>query len=392
MAPRKRKKTRGPKGDGYVTWDAARRRWRAVIRWPDGRTESRYTRQQAEAEAWRQERLAARAEAERIRANPGDQLLVDALIAYQDSREERDDLAPNTLVNDDLAIRKIAAAFPTATVRGLTVADVETFDRANRKLYTGAVAAQILMLLSTVYERLIALHPDVGLQNPVRQYRTITPARARRGKPMRQGVSLDPAYIRRLIMAMDYDDYQAVIVWLATLGMRSGELRGLRQVNVRGGVVSIVEQRRAADRHTSARLKTDTSPRDLPMPAALEHWTPQHTGDLLFPARDGGAYSQNTLRYHLNAGCDAARIPRFRIHDLRHTFTTGLLDIGCPFHFVSALIGHSTARLAADLGMSVAPMTARYGKHISVEALRPWVDEWAALVLPERGEQRVAQQ
>lgn len=381
MAARKRKKSRGPKGDGYVTWATGRRRWRAVVRWPDGRTTSRYFVEQAEAEAWRRDQLAARQAALHVAAHPGDQLLLDALIAYQDAREARDDLAPNTLVNDDLAIRKLAAAFPRHTMRSLTATDVEAFDRANRKIMTGVVAAQLLTLLSNVYERFTALYPDAGVRNPVQTYRLLTPARARRGTALREAIALDPGMVRRLIAALDDDDYQPVIVWLVTLGIRTGELRGLRRVNIDRGVVHIVEQRRAADRHTPARLKNDHSPRDLPYPAALAAWTPRHDGDLLFPARDGGAYSEQTLRYHLNAACSRARIPRIRVHDLRHTCATGLINIGCPYHYVTALLGHSQARAAAAVLLS--PTTAHYGGGIRVEALRPWVDEWAALVLPE---------
>ncbi len=45
----------------------------------------------------------------------------------------------------------------------------------------------------------------------------------------------------------------------------------------------------------------------------------------------------------------AAGLPRIRLHDLRHTAATMLLDQGVPLKVVSERLGHSSVSVTADL-------------------------------------------
>ncbi|MCV5513863.1 tyrosine-type recombinase/integrase, partial [Escherichia coli] len=40
--------------------------------------------------------------------------------------------------------------------------------------------------------------------------------------------------------------------------------------------------------------------------------------------------------------CEAAGIPPFTIHEMRHTFATKLIESGADIHTVKDLLGHST--------------------------------------------------
>ncbi len=381
MAPRKRKKTRGPKGDGYITWDAARKRYRAVVRDGAGRAYSKYFREQADAEAWRRERLAERDETERIRVTPDATELKYAVAEWMLSRREY--VAAATLSNYQQHARIIVQALGEKPMHAIWVPEIAVFDKANRADYVGHVAAQILTTLSAIFERFMALHPTTAIRNPVRAYRTITPTKARKGRPMRDKRALDPGMFRVLLRQFEGDFYHDVLLWLAVTGLRSGELRGLRRVNVRNGTALICEQRTKDNRWESTPiLKTEESHRSIPIPAALLSFMPAD-GDLVFTNRDGGAWPQNTLGEKMRNACARAQIvPNVTPHELRHTTTAGLLNLGCPWHYVSALLGHTPVKFAASLGIRIAGQTSEYGG-VGVETLRPWVDEWASLVLPE---------
>ena len=45
----------------------------------------------------------------------------------------------------------------------------------------------------------------------------------------------------------------------------------------------------------------------------------------------------------------AAGVPRIRLHDLRHTCATTLLEQGVPLKVVTERLGHSSTRITADL-------------------------------------------
>jgi integrase len=366
---RKRKPPRPPKpprrarGSGTVSWDEKRQRWRAVHRSVTGQRTNRYFKEQGPAQAWLVEQDTPPA--------PPALTVEHALVELLASR---DYLKDGTKTNYAIYMARIALTLGELPVNAVTPKHIEAMDREHRRILSGTVADQILTLLSTLYERLIALETPGVLRNPVRSYRTITPPRARVGTPPRPTVALDHGMCRLLLRAMADSPYQVPIAWLIVTGMRIGELRGLRWANVTASEIRIVEQRLRSDRHTPAPLKTETEigqGRTIPTPAGLLAMTPRDGNDLVFPARDGGALAGDAIRLALNAGCKAAGIPRVHIHGLRHTAASGWAGLGCPEWFSGALLGHAPRS-----------MTGEY-THISLDALRPYVDEWAQLVLGE---------
>ena len=42
--------------------------------------------------------------------------------------------------------------------------------------------------------------------------------------------------------------------------------------------------------------------------------------------------------------CELADVPKFRFHDLRHTFGTRLAEKGVPIHLIAELMGHADIR------------------------------------------------
>lgn len=369
--PRKRR----ARGTGYVSYDPRRESWRIVVPHPDGTTTTHYraAASRAEAEAW--------LDAERQRlTHPPIPTLAEAAAEWLESRDYTRDTTQRNLT---LHTRHLAASLGALPLTAVTPAHVAKMDASHRRgdyALTAAVADQILATGRSIYRRAMALYPGVVITNPFESYSVLTPARARGGDALREPVALDPGVCRLILRQMADDPYGPFVAWLMVLGVRSGELRGLRWANVRGGTVAVVEQRIYTDRFTPRPIKTEREigkGRTLPLPAALLALTPVIGDDLVFPnAQDSGSISQNTLRVHLNAATDALRLPRIHVHDLRHTCGGGLRDLGCPY--IGEILGHAERD-------GLPKQSAHYAR-ARVEALRPWVERWAGLVLGEQAE------
>ena len=57
-----------------------------------------------------------------------------------------------------------------------------------------------------------------------------------------------------------------------------------------------------------------------------------------------------------------AGLPDFRLHDLRHTFSTNMLELGEYPKVVSEMLGHSSVAITLDLYSHVTPTLQKEGR------------------------------
>lgn len=152
----------------------------------------------------------------------------------------------------------------------------------------------------------------------------------------------------------------ALYVLALCLGLRRGELLGLRWVDIDldGEKLEVVQAlQRVGGRLRFVQPKTDDSERTVPLPsfcaAALrehrkrqftersEAWPDWDDHDLVFPSRRGTPMEPDNLRRSWGTIRKAAGLGEIRLHDLRHTCVTLLLDLGVPPHVVRDIVGHS---------------------------------------------------
>lgn len=70
---------------------------------------------------------------------------------------------------------------------------------------------------------------------------------------------------------------------------------------------------------------------------------------LLFHREDGSHLHQNSVRNVAGQIFKKAKLPKFRVHDLRHTFATFALRAGTPVQMVSQQLGHSSIAITMDV-------------------------------------------
>ena len=161
-----------------------------------------------------------------------------------------------------------------------------------------------------------------------------------------------------LLQSIEGDRLEALYVAAIGLGLRQGELLGLRwsDLDLDSGTLTV---RSSLSRETRilAEPKTERSRRTLRIPGAVNDALRDHRrrqledriaagsrwveNDYVFTTHQGRPLmARNVLRY-LHARLAEADLPRQRFHDLRHCYATLMLEDGEELAVVSRSLGHS---------------------------------------------------
>ncbi|WP_046469412.1 tyrosine-type recombinase/integrase [Allosalinactinospora lopnorensis] len=186
--------------------------------------------------------------------------------------------------------------------------------------------------------------------------------------PPRYGVNrgLDVPQAKRLLKVAREDRFHALYVLALCLGLRRGELLGLRwaDIDLEAGRLEVVQTlQRVGGRLQLVPPKTDDSSRTVPLPdlcveALREHrnrqfaersdaWPDWEEHGLVFPSKVGTPLEPDNLRRSWGPLRERAGLGGVRFHDLRHTCVTLLLNLDVPPQVVREIVGHS------DIGVTM---------------------------------------
>lgn len=175
-----------------------------------------------------------------------------------------------------------------------------------------------------------------------------------------------PDEIQRFLDVVRGERYEA-LYWLAVLGLREGELLGLRWANVDlecgeikvTGAVQRVGQPGEKSRMQFVSVKTPRAIRVVRLPADWLHMLRIHRArqdeerqvqgwqehDLVFPSIRGTPLEpQNLVNRYFKPALSRAGLPaeRIRFHDLRHAAASMLIALGYDARTVADILGHSS--------------------------------------------------
>ena len=173
--------------------------------------------------------------------------------------------------------------------------------------------------------------------------------------------------MRKLLAAISGDRLEALITVAVALGLRQGEILGLRWQDID------LERRRLHVRFQLQRIdgtpqftqpKSKKSRRTIILPAVVLESLIRHRDrqqevravagarwqeyDLVFPTTLGTPMEPSNLNHYFQKIAAVAGLPRRRFHDLRHTAATLLLIRKVHPRLVMAILGHSQIALTMN--------------------------------------------
>jgi integrase len=197
------------------------------------------------------------------------------------------------------------------------------------------------------------------------------------------GKGLTVEEVRKLLQAAEGHRLQPLYVVAATMGLRRGELLGMRwrDLDLDTGTLSVEKTiQRAGGKLRMQDTKTEDSESVLPLPewtwlALLEHQEHQaaerarlaevwQDHDLVFPSELGTPIEPRNLNRHFAGLRERAGLPKVRLHDLRHTVVSLLMELGVPPHVVQAIARHSDVKITLKIyaHTNLAEMRSALGK------------------------------
>jgi integrase len=206
----------------------------------------------------------------------------------------------------------------------------------------------------------------------------VDPPRCERGEM----ASLDPGQVQEYLSTFDQTELAAAVATAIGSGCRRGELLALRwcDIDLDQGTLRVARSLERVTIKTAKRVKyelrfkepkTKQSRRTIAMPPFVIARLRRHRlaqaerlladgagrpdGSTLVFEREGQPWNPNTFGLTFARIAREANLPKVRLHDLRHSFASLLLEGGADLKTVSTALGHSTISVTADTYAHVSP-------------------------------------
>lgn len=334
-------------------------RYRARLRLADGRWRSETHATEDEADAWLYE--TARAIRRGTYTEPSRLTVAEVVREYLDRGVRR--WRPSTSATYEQRVRQhLVPALGTVRVVDLTTHRVQAWiDAMDRQGLGPSFVESTARILSGALKEAVRLgvverNVAVGMRLPAMK------------RTQREDQTWTAEQVRRVLVALDGDAQWSALYRLAlSTGMRPGELRAVqwRDADLVRGVLHV---RRTISRDADWRDRIGTTTKSgrertvalSPSVVAalraqrraqaerqLAHGVWQETG-LVFDRGDGGVIAATRWRTRHDRLCARVGVPGIRLHDLRHTAATLLLEHGVHPKVVSDLLGHSSVSMTLD--------------------------------------------
>jgi integrase len=186
--------------------------------------------------------------------------------------------------------------------------------------------------------------------------------------------TLSSEQARSFLDAVQGDRLEALYTVAIALGLRQGEILGLRWIDVDfdAGTITVARAlQRVGGRLMFVPPKSARSLRTVSMPTTLvaalrahrarqlqerlaagPDWNPD---DLVFTSSTGTPLDSRNVTRRFQAALERAGLPRMRFHDARHTCATLLLAQGVQPRVVMETLGHSQISLTMNTYAHVIP-------------------------------------
>ena len=269
-----------------------------------------------------------------------------------------------------LAGKRYFGPLHSTSIHDITVADIAARLRAINQGSGTVTASRARSALSGLFSW--AIHEGLLGKNP---HNPVTVTKDPDDKKSRDLVLSDEE-IAVVWRACDGDDFGRITKLLILTGCRRDEIGGLRwsEIDRNAHAITLPGERVKNGREHVLPI--------TPMMAAVLDSIPEPVDgrELVFGARSAGGYTgwrrgKQALDLRL-AGKLKGKSAGFRLHDLRRSVATGMVDLGIEPHHVEAVLNHFSGHRAGVAGIY---NRSRYAAQIQA-ALTLWDDHVRALV------------
>lgn len=324
--------------------------WKVRYRKPDGRHGAKTFKKKSDADKWLVTAEASKLKGEWIDPALGRTTLGDWVEQWQATRRG---LRPTTRVRDEGIIRNhILPAFSHRRLHTITRADIERWvtDLDEEKGLSPATVRRCHQMLaavltSAVDHNMIARNVARGIEMPR------TRPKERHFLTWEQIMALADAVPGR---------YKALIMTAGLTGLRAGELAALKvsDLDLSNGSLTVTRSLSWVNGHpVEGEPKTKASRRTVTLPDLLVAELRRHLqsygwpNQRVFTSPQGRLIRWQHWRERVwRPALKAAGLPEsVRIHDLRHSHVSILIQAGTNVKIVQARLGHSTPSITLDI-------------------------------------------
>jgi integrase len=345
----KKQKRRGA-GEGTV-YQRKDGRWVAEIRLEDGKRKPLYAKTQ---ELAIQKLQQAQYELRQGTLATGPKQKVGEYLVYWLNQVKKHQLLPASYVRYQRALKQILPELGGMQLQKLTTRRIQEF--YNKKMQEGQSSHSLHTmhkvlrpaLAQAVHERLIGRNPCEGVSLPSSQKRKARP------------LTLEEA--KRLLVAAQDTIMEPFLALALTIALRHGELLALHwsDIDLEEGTLTVERTLTEVEGYKMVEgeaPKTDAGARTLLLPHPVRailktHHIRQHEArlkagstwqehDLVFCNRWGCLLREGDMRSKFYRLLEKARLPRTRVHDLRHSASTLLALMGVHPKVAQEILGHS---------------------------------------------------
>lgn len=236
--------------------------------------------------------------------------------------------------------------FEGKTVQQISEKDVQEFIDDHKKQVSKETVSHYVVTLKGILN--LAVDKGIILDNPAKT--SLIPKGSAKA---RTSYTLEDGELERLI-AVSEESFRLCIYLGAILGLRRGEILGLKTTDLKDGVLHV---RRSWGEVSKGVFdykptKTEGSNRDVPMPDWLvEKWN-AHVAkfaieEMVFVSSRGKHMSKNVFQYRWEkVKNDAGVNQELHFHDLRGYAATEFVKKGATEREVMALLGHTSTQVS----------------------------------------------